>query len=83
MVGKTVRIIKGPYKGHIGMVKDATPNDCRVELHSNVFKIINFKVFINIIVCGTAITRCMVPFLPIVEFFCNFGGCESISGVSS
>ena len=44
IVGATVRIIKGPYKGHIGIVKDATPLDCRVELHSNVFKTINFKV---------------------------------------
>ena len=46
ILGKTVRIIKGPYKGHIGIVKDATPNDARVELHSNVFKIINFRVSI-------------------------------------
>lgn len=42
-IGATIRIIKGPYKGHIGIVKDATPNDCRVELHSNVFVHITVK----------------------------------------
>ncbi|KAI0980149.1 hypothetical protein GJ496_004273 [Pomphorhynchus laevis] len=33
-IGKTVRITQGPYKGHIGIVKDATPSTARVELHS-------------------------------------------------
>lgn len=35
IIGLTIRIIKGPYKGNVGIVKDATPNDCRIELHAN------------------------------------------------
>jgi len=34
-VGKTVKIVKGPYKGHIGIVKDAIELNARVELHSD------------------------------------------------
>jgi len=34
MIGKTIKITQGPYKGHIGMVKDATETTARVELHS-------------------------------------------------
>jgi len=33
-VGQTVKITQGPYKGHIGMVKDATESTARVELHA-------------------------------------------------
>lgn len=36
LIGKTVRITQGPYKGHIGMVKDATESTARVELHSRI-----------------------------------------------
>ncbi|KAG1712147.1 Transcription elongation factor SPT5 [Nymphon striatum] len=36
LIGKTVRITQGPYKGHIGMVKDATETTARVELHSRI-----------------------------------------------
>jgi len=43
MIGQTIRIIKGPYKGHIGIVRDATPNDCQIELHSDCFKHITVK----------------------------------------
>uniref|UniRef100_A0A670JFA7 Transcription elongation factor SPT5 n=1 Tax=Podarcis muralis TaxID=64176 RepID=A0A670JFA7_PODMU len=34
LIGQTVRISQGPYKGYIGMVKDATESTARVELHS-------------------------------------------------
>uniref|UniRef100_UPI00358F343B transcription elongation factor SPT5-like isoform X2 n=1 Tax=Myxine glutinosa TaxID=7769 RepID=UPI00358F343B len=34
LIGQTVRICQGPYKGYIGMVKDATESTARVELHS-------------------------------------------------
>lgn len=34
LIGKTVMIRKGPHKGLLGIVKDATDTDARVELHS-------------------------------------------------
>lgn len=34
LIGKTVKIIQGPYKGYIGIVKDATDSTARVELHT-------------------------------------------------
>jgi transcription elongation factor SPT5 len=34
LIGKTVRITQGPYKGYVGMVKDATDTTARVELHT-------------------------------------------------
>jgi transcription elongation factor SPT5 len=34
LIGKTVTIRKGPYKGLMGIVKDATDDQARVELHS-------------------------------------------------
>ena len=34
-VGKTVTIRRGPYKGLLGIVKDATDSEARVELHTN------------------------------------------------
>ncbi|XP_034294075.1 transcription elongation factor SPT5 isoform X1 [Pantherophis guttatus] len=34
LIGQTVRISRGSYKGYIGMVKDATESTARVELHS-------------------------------------------------
>ncbi|XP_038052973.1 transcription elongation factor SPT5-like [Patiria miniata] len=34
LIGQTVRISQGPYKGHIGIVKDATDSTARVELHA-------------------------------------------------
>ena len=33
-LGQTVRVRQGPYKGHIGVVKDATESTARVELHA-------------------------------------------------
>jgi transcription elongation factor SPT5 len=35
MIGKSVRITQGPLKGHYGIVKDATEQTVRVELHSS------------------------------------------------
>lgn len=34
-IGKTIRIINGSFKGHIGIVKDAIQENARVELHSD------------------------------------------------
>lgn len=34
-IGKTIRIVSGSYKGHIGIVKDAIQSNARVELHSD------------------------------------------------
>jgi len=35
VIGQTVRIAKGPFKGYIGIVKDATESLARIELHTN------------------------------------------------
>ena len=35
IIGKTIRIIMGPYKGYVGIVKDATESTARVELHTS------------------------------------------------
>jgi len=35
MIGKTVVVKQGPYKGHYGVVKDATETTARVELHAS------------------------------------------------
>lgn len=34
LIGQTVRISQGPYKGYVGMVKDATESTCKIELHA-------------------------------------------------
>ena len=34
LIGQTIKITQGPYKSHIGIVKDATEVTARVELHS-------------------------------------------------
>lgn len=34
MIGATIKITGGPYKGNVGIVKDATDTAARVELHS-------------------------------------------------
>jgi transcription elongation factor SPT5 len=36
MLNKTVRITKGPYKGYLGIIKDVTDTQARVELHSHM-----------------------------------------------
>jgi len=33
-IGQTIKITGGPYKGNVGIVKDATDSTARVELHS-------------------------------------------------
>lgn len=35
LIGTTIKITKGPYKGNIGIVKDATQTTARVELHTS------------------------------------------------
>ncbi|KAJ1565310.1 transcription elongation factor spt5 [Nowakowskiella sp. JEL0078] len=35
LMAKTVQITNGPYKGYIGVVKDVTESNARVELHTN------------------------------------------------
>ncbi len=35
IIGKTVRVIQGPYKGYVGIIKDATESTARVELHAS------------------------------------------------
>lgn len=34
LIGTTIKITKGPYKGNIGVVKDATQATARIELHT-------------------------------------------------
>ncbi|CAF1071659.1 unnamed protein product [Rotaria magnacalcarata] len=34
LIGQTVRISQGPYKGYVGIVKDATDSTCKIELHA-------------------------------------------------
>lgn len=34
LIGTTIKITGGPYKGNVGIVKDATETTARVELHS-------------------------------------------------
>ena len=34
-IGKTVRVIQGPYIGYVGIIKDATESTARVELHTS------------------------------------------------
>lgn len=34
LIGNTIKITGGPYKGNVGIVKDATGSTARVELHS-------------------------------------------------
>ncbi|KAK8402706.1 hypothetical protein O3P69_000806 [Scylla paramamosain] len=40
IIGQTIKITQGPYKGHVGIVKDATDSTVRVELHSKCQTII-------------------------------------------
>ncbi|ENN71835.1 hypothetical protein YQE_11454 [Dendroctonus ponderosae] len=35
MIGTTIKITKGPYKGNIGIVKDVTQSTARIELHTS------------------------------------------------
>jgi transcription elongation factor SPT5 len=39
LVGKTVRIQSGKWKGYLGVVSDATPTHLQVELHSQLKKV--------------------------------------------
>lgn len=35
LIGTTIKITRGPYKGNIGIVKDATQSTARIELHTS------------------------------------------------
>ncbi|XP_025834253.1 transcription elongation factor SPT5 [Agrilus planipennis] len=35
LIGSTIKITRGPYKGNIGIVKDATQSTARIELHTS------------------------------------------------
>mmetsp|Transcript_60695 Transcript_60695/g.72054 ORF Transcript_60695/g.72054 Transcript_60695/m.72054 type:complete len:564 (-) Transcript_60695:122-1813(-) len=39
MIGKTVRVQSGAWKGYLGVVTDATPTHVQVELHSRLKKV--------------------------------------------
>lgn len=39
LIGTTIKIIKGPYKGNVGIVKDATASTARIELHTSCLTI--------------------------------------------
>jgi transcription elongation factor SPT5 len=49
LIGKTVRITQGPYKGYVGIVKDATDTTARVELHTKCQTISVDLVRLNIV----------------------------------
>lgn len=51
IIGKSVRITQGPLKGYFGIVKDATEQTARVELHSNC-KVVCF-VICSWLVCNS------------------------------
>ncbi|CAF1536899.1 unnamed protein product [Adineta ricciae] len=54
LIGETVKISQGPYKGYYGIVKDATESTCKVELHS---KCQTITVDRNRIVLTTNVSR--------------------------
>lgn len=35
IIGTTIKITRGPFKGNIGLVKDATQSTARIELHTS------------------------------------------------
>lgn len=49
MIGKTIKITKGQYKGYIGIVKDAIGETARVELHASCQTITVDKSRIDIV----------------------------------
>jgi len=54
LIGQTIKITQGPYKGHIGMVKDATEATARVELHAKCQTISVDRGRISVINAGKA-----------------------------
>ena len=61
-IGQTVTIRQGPYKGLMGIIKDATDNSARVELHTKSKTItiekmkLGFREYVPI-----SVTRCFNP----------------------
>jgi len=49
LIGKTVRIQSGNWKGYIGTVADATPTHVQVELHSRLKKIMVTRERISVV----------------------------------
>ena len=49
LISKTVKIIQGPYKGFVGIVKDATETTARVELHAKCLIISVDKMRLHVI----------------------------------
>lgn len=60
-IGKTIKIVSGSYKGHIGIVKDAIGLNARVELHSDPRTITVAKQNIKL-VDGTRIVPSSDPY---------------------
>lgn len=48
IIGTTIKITKGPYKGNIGIVKDATQSTARIELHTSC-QVRNHSRFVKVI----------------------------------
>ena len=67
-LGKTVTIRKGPYKGLLGIVKDTTDSEARVELHTKG-KIV--QVVKDILSIKDAVTGNTVPY---ADFAARGGG---------
>ena len=69
LLGQTVRIIQGHYKGYIGIVKDATETTARVELNTDCKTISVDKTrlaivrYANTTCCETSLIELMVPHL--------------------
>jgi transcription elongation factor SPT5 len=57
LIGQTVVIVKGPYKGYMGIVKDTTDVTASVELHtdSRMLNVEKSKLVIREWVCFTAL----------------------------
>lgn len=61
LIGTTVRIIQGPFKGYIGIVKDATDSTARVELHSSCKTISVDRARLSNLVGGRSVGSAATP----------------------
>jgi transcription elongation factor SPT5 len=62
LIDKTVTIIRGPHKGYLGIVKDATDVTARVELHTNCRIITVEKAKLAITKCVLLLFQCEITF---------------------
>ena len=60
LLGQTVRIIQGHYKGYIGIVKDATETTARVELNADCKTISVDKTRLSVVSYVTSGSSCDV-----------------------